>query len=71
MSGTVVVGSGASRTIDLQCPSGIVLDADGYLFISDYSNHRIVGSGPSGFRCLVGCSGMNGSAANNCPPRTV
>ena len=27
------------------------------------SNNRIVGSGPNGFRCLVGCSGY-GSASN-------
>ena len=63
-NGTVVVGSGASGTIDLAYPSGLVFDADGYLFISDLSNHRIVGSGPSGFRCVVGCTGSNGSAAN-------
>ena len=64
MHGTVVVGSGASRTIDLRCPTGVVLDGDGYLFISDLFDHRIVGSGPNGFRCLVGCSGINSSAAN-------
>ena len=36
------------------------MDADGYLFIVDSSNHRIVGSGPGGFRCVVGCSGSSG-----------
>ena len=39
----------------LRCPSGIVLDAQKYLYIVDNNNHRIVGSGPNGFRCLVGC----------------
>ena len=64
LNGTVVAGSGAPDTIDLQCPSALVLDADGFLFISDLSNNRIVGSGPRGFRCLVGCSGVSGSAAD-------
>ncbi len=26
----------------------------------DYGKHRIVRSGPNGFRCLVGCSGSAG-----------
>ena len=30
----------------------------------DTGNNRIVGSGPNGFRCLVGCSGSGGSASN-------
>lgn len=42
-------------TITLSCPSGIALDVDKYLFIADHLNHRIVGSGPNGFRCLIGC----------------
>ncbi|CAF0784744.1 unnamed protein product [Adineta steineri] len=44
-------------TITLRCPSGIILDADKYLFIVDRNNHRIVASGLNGFRCLVGCYG--------------
>jgi hypothetical protein len=52
-----------SPTITLNRPSGIVLDADKYLFIVDWGNHRIVGSGPNGFLCLVGCFGY-GSASN-------
>ena len=43
---------------------GVMLDADGYLFIVDQGNNRIVGSGPLGFRCIVGCSGSSGSALN-------
>jgi hypothetical protein len=56
LDGITVAGDGATDTISLRCPTGIVLDADNYLFIVDSSNHRIVGSGPNGFRCLVGCS---------------
>jgi DNA-binding beta-propeller fold protein YncE len=61
LSGTTIAGNGVS--ISLYGPSGITLDADGYLFTVDCSNSRVVGSGPNGFRCLVGCSGY-GSASD-------
>ena len=38
--------------------------ADGYLFISEYYNHRVVGPGANVFRCLMGCSGVSGWVAN-------
>jgi DNA-binding beta-propeller fold protein YncE len=61
LSGTTIAGNGVS--ISLNIPTGITLDADGYLFIVDSYNNRVVGSGPNGFRCLVGCFG-SGSASN-------
>ena len=64
LNGTTVVGRGAVGTISLNCPTGIILDADNYLFIVDGENHRIIGSGPNGFRCLIGCSGSSGSGSN-------
>jgi DNA-binding beta-propeller fold protein YncE len=66
VSGTTVAGNGVS--ISLSGPTGITLDADGYLFIVNCGHSRIVGSGPNGFRCLVGCSG-SGAASNqlSCP----
>ena len=63
-SGTTVAGDGAPGTITLDHPDIVVLDGAGYMFIVDQSNFRVVGSGPNGFRCIVGCSGKNGSAAN-------
>ncbi len=60
---TVAGQSSVTTTIDLNGPTGIVLDGDGYLFIEDKENHRIVGSRPNGFRCLVGYLG-SGSASN-------
>jgi streptogramin lyase len=48
----------------LNRPSGIVFDADKYLFIVDYGNNQIIGLAPNGFRCLVGCSNSLGSASN-------
>ncbi|CAF1031449.1 unnamed protein product, partial [Adineta steineri] len=60
---TVAGNTSINPTITLFCPTGIVLDAEKYLFIVDRRNHRIVGSGLNGFRCLVGCYGI-GSQSN-------
>ncbi|CAF3771951.1 unnamed protein product [Adineta steineri] len=63
-NGTAVVGSGSLNQIStLVCPTGIVLDAEKYLFIVDSTSNRIFGSGLDGFRCLVGCDGK-GSLSN-------
>ena len=60
-----MAGSGSlSPTITLNYPIAIILDADKYLFIADYFNHRIIGSNSNGFRCIAGCSGSSGSASN-------
>ncbi|CAF1548766.1 unnamed protein product, partial [Adineta steineri] len=64
VNGITIAGTGATGTISLNGPAGVVLDADGYVFIADYLNNRIVGSGPNGFRCLLGCSSVAGSASN-------
>ncbi|CAF3993468.1 unnamed protein product [Adineta steineri] len=63
-NGITVAGSTSlNPTITLDCPSGVILDAEKYLFIVDLGYHRIVGSGLNGFRCLVGCYGV-GSQSN-------
>jgi len=64
LNAITIAGDGAPGTINLNHPIGIVLDADGYLFIVDNMNNRIVGSGPNGFRCLIGCTGSFGSSDN-------
>jgi DNA-binding beta-propeller fold protein YncE len=69
LSGTTIAGNGVS--ISLAYPTGITLDADGYLFIVDNSNNRIVGSGPNGFRCLVGCSGGGPASDELWGPQTL
>ena len=63
-NGTTVAGNGAPGTITLVRPDIVILDGAGYLFIVDQAHCRVVGSGPNGFRCVVGCSGKNGSVAN-------
>jgi hypothetical protein len=64
LNARTIVGKGAPGTIMLNNPTDVVLDADGYIFIVDYGNSRIIGSGPDGFRCIVGCSGASGSASD-------
>ena len=64
VNATTVAGTGAPGTINLSYPMDVTLDGDGYLFVVDKDNHRIVGSGPDGFRCAAGCSGVSGSASN-------
>ena len=64
LNATTVAGDGAPDTVALNQPRAVVLDAVGVLFIVDTMNHRIVASGPNGFRCIIGCTGANGSAVN-------
>ena len=65
INATTIVGSGSNSTMTVLCPSGITLDADGNLFIVSYGQYRVVTVGPGGNgRCVVGCTGSGGSAAN-------
>ncbi|CAF0747207.1 unnamed protein product [Adineta steineri] len=58
LNGATIAGEESSgNIISLDCPSGIVLDADEYLFIIDQGNHRIIRSGLNGIRCIIGCDG--------------
>ena len=62
LNGITMAGREALGTEQLYNPTVVLLDADEYIFILDSKNHRIVGSGPSGFRCLIGCARVPGSA---------
>ncbi len=59
-----LVGNGSLESITLNRPTAVVLDADGYLFISDLYNNRIIRSSSSGFQCLFGCINESNSASN-------
>ena len=61
LNGITVAGSAAPDTIILNYPTDIVLDGNGYLFIVDGDNHRIIRSSPNGFLCIAACSGTAGS----------
>jgi tripartite motif-containing protein 71 len=63
--GTTLVGNGAPNTISLSRPTGLVLDKGWQMYIADTNHHRIVAGSPkNGFRCIIGCNGLSGSAAN-------
>ena len=62
--GLTIAGSRSSRSIILNHPTDVVLDFDGYLFITDSDNNRIIGSGPNGYYCIVGCTSGGGTASN-------
>ena len=63
MYGTTVLVNVSTGAMRLACPSGVAVDADGYLFIVDRYNSRIVRSGSRDYRCVVGCSGSSGAGS--------
>lgn len=65
-NGLTVVGNGSSQTsISLNCPTSVTLDQNGYLFVVDSNNHRIIGSNANGYQCVAGCPGGSpGSTAS-------
>ena len=64
LMGITMAGNGAPETISLSQPTDVILDANEYLYIVEYNNHRVVASGPNGFRCIIACTGFSGTAAN-------
>jgi hypothetical protein len=61
-NGITVAGNNAPLNIQLNHPTAVFLDADGYLFIIDSWDLRILGSNSNGFYCLIGCSASYGGA---------
>ncbi|UJR16862.1 hypothetical protein I4U23_003760 [Adineta vaga] len=59
---TVAGNTSVNVTIGLSGPTGVVLDANNYLFIVDRDSHQIIRQETNGFRCLIGCSGSGLSA---------
>lgn len=56
---TTVLGAGSTQEhIILDCPSSIILDGNGYLYLIDMKQHRVIGSNSYGFRCILGCLGQ-------------
>ncbi|CAF3964398.1 unnamed protein product, partial [Adineta steineri] len=60
LNGTTI----ATGTIVLFGPTSVIFDADGYMFITDCFNQRLIGSGANGFRCIAACSGSAGSSSS-------
>ncbi|CAF1195852.1 unnamed protein product [Adineta ricciae] len=45
----------SNQTFPLNCPNGITLDDQGFVFVVNSSNNRILGQNPNGFHCFIGC----------------
>lgn len=59
-------------TFNLSAQMGVALDGNKYVFIVDRGTNRIIGSGPDGFRCIVGCSEVAGSSPSELKyPKTL
>ena len=54
----------SNGTFPLSCPNGITLDDQGFIFVVDSNNHRIIGQNSNGFHCLIGCNQSAGSNPN-------
>ncbi|CAF4344515.1 unnamed protein product, partial [Adineta steineri] len=67
LNGTTI----ATGAFVLYHPTSVILDADGYIFITDNANHRLIGSGPNGFRCIAACSGYGSSSSQLNYPVTL
>jgi hypothetical protein len=64
LNGTTVAGNGIQKNLTLNFPTDVMLDADGYLYIADNHNGRVIRSKGVEFQCVIGCSGRRGSAPN-------
>lgn len=64
MDGITVAGATVPGTYTFYYPSDITLDSNGYMYIVDEFNHRLIAQGPYGFRCICGCDKVGGYAAN-------
>lgn len=64
LNGITISTNGSNGPFTLRCPMAVIMDMYNYLYISDWGNNRILGSGPSGFQCIAGCTNTNGSAAD-------
>ena len=58
LNGTTISIGGSHGTFTLSYPTAVILDIDNYLYISEWGNSRILGSGPTGFRCIIGCTNI-------------
>ena len=66
--------SDGSAPDQLKCPSAVVVDKDGSMFVADTNHHRIVRWEPNARQgiCIVGCSAARGNGADQlAEPRDV
>ncbi|CAF1248689.1 unnamed protein product [Adineta ricciae] len=63
-SGTTVAGKNIPNGLLLKNPTDVVLDGNGFLYIADNKNNRIIRVGDGDFECITGCAKIGGSASN-------
>lgn len=61
-NGTTVAGNKTLESKGLKHPTAVVVDQNGYLYILDYGNQRIIRSEHNAFRCIIGCWPYNYSS---------
>jgi tripartite motif-containing protein 71 len=64
LNATTIIGNGSSGITTIRFPMAIMIDADGYFFILEFFNTRIVRVGPNSSACIAACTLRIGSAAN-------
>ena len=68
---TISVTIASASPSSLNKPTGVILDADGYLFIVESDPGRIIGQDLYGFRCVAGCSGEGDSVNKLKKPQSL
>ncbi|CAF1601602.1 unnamed protein product, partial [Adineta ricciae] len=63
-NGTIVAGKNIPNGLTLNKPTDVVLDGNGFLYIADNKNNRIIRVGDGNFECIAGCTKTPGSASN-------
>lgn len=64
LDGITITEPTSKSNINVHYPTSVFLDGDGYLFIVDNGNHRIMTLRSNGFLCIIGCSGIPGSTSS-------
>ncbi|CAF0835220.1 unnamed protein product [Adineta ricciae] len=56
LEGTIVAGKNIPSGLNLHAPSDVILDGDGFLYIADTHNHRIIQvRNDNTYWCIIGC----------------
>ena len=64
LNGTTVVGQQSQNDVNLRLPTDVVVDGNGYLYIADNQHNRVLRVRDGVYQCIAGCTGKEGSAAN-------
>lgn len=63
-TGMTIVGNGSPNGTILDRPMGIWFDTNERMYILEYGNNRVVRVGSNGVQCIVACTGMLGTRAD-------